>query len=289
MEFTTLLAGCGIEPRNVALCLHKPGNATDRLVLAMLAESGSPHFETYQRTHSRQAEATLKARGVMASFLTRGDGTLTFIGLYHRAGWTDRNAADFDADPAMQALFACFADQRGFVERGIDSRADFDLQPMARLADLHGRLIVADPGARAYMRLSETTPLPVLEITRQADLTPPLPDWRALVLDTATIRALPRAWAETLRHWRGIYLIVDENDGARYVGAAYGTENLLGRWQTHVAGEAGVTRQLALRNPGNFRFSILELLSPTAGIDEVTRIEQGWMERLDTRRFGLNA
>lgn len=289
MEFQILLRGCGIDPRIVALCLHKPSNAQDRLVLAMLADEHSPHFDTYQTTHSRQAEATLKSRAVMASFLTRGDGTLGFIGLYRQAGWSERRAAEFDADATMQAMFACFADHRNFTSRGIDSRAQFTLVPLPDLADLRGRLIVADPGARAYMRLPETTPLTLVEITQTPDLTPPLPDWRVLTLDAATIRGLPRAWADTLRHWRGIYLITDEDDGARYVGSAYGTENLLGRWQTHVAGDAGVTRELARRNPARFRFSILELLSPAAGIEEVTGIEQTWMDRLHTRRFGLNA
>ena len=289
MEFQTLLRGCGMDPADVALCLHKPSAANDRMVLAMLAEEGSAHFESYQRTHSRKAEATLKARGIMASFLTRGDGTLGFIGLYRQAGWRERSAADFDADPAMQAMFACFEDRRGFVDRGIDSRAQFTLEPLPDLAELRGRLIVTDPGARAYMRLTETTSLPVVEITRSPDLTPPMPDWRSLTLQAATIRALPRAWAETLRHWRGIYLITDTADGARYVGAAYGADNLLGRWRAHVAGELGVTRELSRRNPERFVFSVLELLSPAATIDEVTQIEQQWIRRLHTREHGLNS
>ncbi len=289
MEFQTLLNAHAIAPERVALCLHKPGDARERLALIALAEAQAPEFETYQSTHSQQAEASLKARDVMASFVTRSDGTLTFIGLYQQAGWTERSAEEFDADPAMQRLFALFAASRGFVERGIGSRAQFTFTPMTELADLRGRLIVSDPGARAYMRLAETTPLPIVAITPDPDLSPPVPDWRELVIDTATLRALPRRWAEALRHWRGIYLIVDTRDGARYVGSAYGAENFLGRWQAHVAGEVGVTRELSRRNPNDFVFTILDLLSPVASVDEVTRLEQTWMDRLQTRRFGLNA
>ncbi|MBL4559231.1 MAG: hypothetical protein JKP98_25855 [Rhodobacteraceae bacterium] len=36
------------------------------------------------------------------------------------------------------------------------------------------------------------------------------------------LRALPASWAPVLREWRGVYLIVDQTDGARYVGSAYG-------------------------------------------------------------------
>jgi len=82
---------------------------------------------------------------------------------------------------------------------------------------------------------------------------------------------------------------VDEVDGACYVGSAYGTENLLGRCRSHVAGEQGVTRELAHRDPATFRFSILERANPDATPAEVIRLERTWMDRLDTIRYGLNA
>jgi len=104
-----------------------------------------------------------------------------------------------------------------------------------------------------------------------------------------TLNRLPQNWAARLREWRGVYLITDETDGARYVGSAYGQENLLGRWQAHVARDRGVTRDLARRDPVNFRFSILERVSPDMAADEVIALEHDWMDRLHTRRYGLNA
>lgn len=295
MEFRVFLEGAGIDPGGVALCLHKPGGRI-RDAVAMMAETEPDLFDAYQSTHPAIPEATVKARPVMASFLARGNGEQVFLGLYRRDGWTDRPAADLDADPrfrAMQERVGGFRYEDEARRLGIPvqahRRAQFALSPMVELADLRGRLIVRDPGSRAYMRLAETTPLPVVEILRDPDLSPPMPDWRDLALEAAALRSLPARWADRLRHWRGIYLIADEADGARYVGAAYGEENLLGRWRAHVAREVGVTRELSRRNPATFRFSILELLSPAAGIDEVTRLEQSWMLRLHTRRFGLNA
>ncbi len=290
MEFCTLLAAHGLVPTQTALCLHKPGNPHERLALTQMAESEPALFDAYQRTHPRQAEATLKARRIMASFLTRGDGTLVFLGLWRQDGWQDRSPADLFADPDFRTMRERIRDPRlAEATAPAASRASFTLTPMAELAELVGRLIVADPGARAYMRLAETTPLPVLQITPKADLSPPLPDWDTLILDAATLRAIPARWAEVLRHWRGIYLITDTQDGARYVGSAYGEDNLLGRWQAHVAGQTGVTLHLARRNPSNFLFSILELLSPAAPADAVIRAEHGWMRRLHTRQFGLNS
>lgn len=250
-------------------------------------------FEAYQSTHARGPEATLKSRRIMASFLMRSPGELVFVGLYRVNGWTDRSGADLDGDPTFRAMYDLIGDRFSYAAEaartGRPGRSQFDLVPMPDLAGLKGRLVVRDPGSRAYMRLAETTPLDILEIARTPDLSPQMPDWRELALDTPTLRTLPARWAEQLRHWRGIYLIVDQTDGARYVGAAYGEENLLGRWRAHVAREVGVTVQLARRNPADFRFSILELLSPAAPIDEVTRVEQQWMMRLDTRAHGLNS
>ena len=106
--------------------------------------------------------------------------------------------------------------------------------------------------------------------------------------NTAVLRAFPAGWRQTLSQWRGIYLITDATDGARYVGSAYGVENLLGRWQAHVAREVGVTAQLRHRDPVNFSFSILERVSPDMPTADVIALEQTWMTRLHTRTHGLN-
>lgn len=293
MEFQALLTAHGIALREVALCLHKPSTPRVRAALAVLAETAPELFDAYQSTHTATPEATLKSRPIMASFLNRGEGEQVFLGLFRRIGWTDRLGEDLDADPRFQAMHTHLMTPCSYADearrRGIPGRAQFDLQQMAELGDLMGRLIVRDPGTRTFMRLAETTPLPIIEITRIPDLAPTMPPWWELAIDTPRLRTLPIRWAEQLRNWRGIYLITDEHDGARYVGAAYGEENLHGRWRAHIAREVRVTRKLALRNPETFRFSILELLSPAATIEVVTQAEQGWMLRLHTREFGLNA
>ena len=81
---------------------------------------------------------------------------------------------------------------------------------------------------------------------------------------------------------------MDQSDGARYVGSAYGAANLLGRWQQHIAGETGVSARLAPRNTRNFRFSILERVSPDMEAEAVIALEMTWMDRLQTRVYGLN-
>ena len=92
-----------------------------------------------------------------------------------------------------------------------------------------------------------------------------------------------------MSQWRGVYLIHDRSDGKAYVGSAYGEENLLGRWRNHAPTGHGGNKLLRRRDPANFRFSILERVSPDAAPADVVRLEASWKERLHTRSpSGLN-
>lgn len=292
MQFNDLLAIHDLSPNDVALALHKPRSTAERTALCTMIDEDFEAFNAYQSTHSSIAEATLKARALVASFMMAKDGHMTFVGLFANKG----------AQPFAQAgadtrdLFARMTQKLGrgdaqCAEADLDAlqhRLLFDLVRLDAMSELSGRLIVQDPGARTYMRLAERTSLPVVELTRQARMTPPLPDWDALVLMAHDIRHLPHDWRIRLAAWRGVYLIVDRRDGARYVGAAYGSENLFGRWSQHVSGEVGITKELVQRDPAGFQFSILELLSPTAMAEDVIGAERKWMKRIGTVDFGLN-
>jgi hypothetical protein len=91
-----------------------------------------------------------------------------------------------------------------------------------------------------------------------------------------------------LREWRGIYYILDSSDGRGYVGAAYGADNILGRWLNYGISGHGGNKALRKRDPSNFHFSILQRVSPDMPSDDVIRLEHAWKTRLHTREFGLN-
>ena len=130
--------------------------------------------------------------------------------------------------------------------------------------------------------------LPVAAIHDSSDLEQDMPDWDVLVLRWSELSSLPTSWAVRLGEWRGIYLIVDESDGRGYVGSAYGTNNLLGRWLVYASTGHGGNRALRRRNPKNFRFSILQRVSPDMDAEDVIELENKWKFRLHTREFGLN-
>ncbi len=91
-----------------------------------------------------------------------------------------------------------------------------------------------------------------------------------------------------MAQWRGIYLVTDTTDVGRYVGSAYGQQNIIGRRQQHVAGEYGITRELHPRLTAGFQFSIHDLLHHDTPEEKVIRREHSWMDRLLTRTWSLN-
>lgn len=114
------------------------------------------------------------------------------------------------------------------------------------------------------------------------------PEWHEIVLSWEELKALPTPWKAKLSEWRGVYFILDQSDGKGYVGSAYGSENILGRWSGYAAGGHGGNSELRKREPRDFRFSILERVSPDMAAADVIRIEDSWKRRLHTRVFGLN-
>jgi hypothetical protein len=129
----------------------------------------------------------------------------------------------------------------------------------------------------------------VKAILEESALDKGMPRWDELILTWEELAHLPRSWVHVLKHWRGVYFIVDAVDGKGYVGSAYGDENLHHRWKNYADSGDGGNSRLRNRAPDEFVFSILELVSPTMKKEDVIQLESSWKARLHTREFGLNA
>lgn len=291
MRFSMLLNEAGIAAQDVTLVLHNTTLEPLRAQLPWMARHRPELFAAYQAVHNDQASATLAKRPLVASFAPSSGGQRLFLGLFSVAACDLHPRAEIYADPRYRELEQDFGATDTAPDRNIAKEGEqrlFDLQPDHRLSDYAGRIEVATPEGRTYARHADTTDLEITALHAHPANDPPMPDWRNLVLTTARLRHLPQPWSDRLRNWRGIYLIIDKTDGQRYIGAAYGQDNLLGRWQAHIAADRGIATRLRQRNPQNFCFSILELTSPTAPPDYVIALESGWKSRLHTRECGLN-
>lgn len=178
MEFAKLLDAEGIPPATAALAMHRPAQATTRNALLDMAASEPALFDLYQSTHARMPEATLRKRGLMASFIVRGEGEAVFLGLYAAYVSVEKaTVADLKAHGFAALMDRLNAAQRHKTETlvKLEGRAIFYLERQDQMDNLVGRVIVALPGGRTYMRLAETTPLEVLELRRTRQITPPIP------------------------------------------------------------------------------------------------------------------
>ena len=164
---------------------------------------------------------------------------------------------------------------------------ELDIRPFR--ADWKGKLVVNWPPAREWCRNAHTTEIPIHAILEDSVLDGMMPEWSAIDLSWAELSQLPAKWREALKQWRGIYFIFDEFDGKGYVGSAYGANNLDTRWQEYAATGHGGNKLLINRDENNFRFTILQRVSPDMDADEVIRLEASWKNRLHTRApWGLN-
>lgn len=291
LTFNDLLRAKGVKPADVTLLLHMTSRQPLRDMMPHLAANRRDLFEAYQAVHNDQATATLRNRPMMASFLPLPGGRMLFEGLYRIASADLRPTSEVYGDPAYDELardWGAADTSPGSSRAARGEIVRFSFVADDRLVDLRGRVVIENPKGRAYARVAAQTEALVRAVLEEPAFDPPPPDWRDMVIPATFLRALPQRWAERLGQWRGVYLIVDEIDGARYVGSAYGEENLLGRWRAHVAGDRGVTAELQHRDPVGFRFSVLDLVGPAAPPAEVIAVEQAWKRRLDTVRFGLN-
>ena len=152
-------------------------------------------------------------------------------------------------------------------------RFDLDLTDM--YAQWKGKLIVRwPPPERSWWRRAHRNEMPVLAILEDSALDAAMPRWDEMVLTWEQLGVLPKRWKSVLSQWRAIYYIFDLSDGKGYVGSAYSDRG---------------NSLLRKRDPQNFRFTILQRVSPDMDADDVIRLENTWKNRLHTRApSGLN-
>jgi len=287
MEFSDLLLKEGISPKEVMVLRHRPTARKLRAVLPWLAVENHKAYNAYQQMQGPRVEkAMLKAKSV-ASFIGHEPGKALFIGLYNV-----RKATPLSHEDVWK--------RRAYVELvkkyGMNGMADkcatvlwFDLVRTDFFSDWQGKLVVSWPGKElSWWRWADRNKFLVHSIAEESLLDHGIPEWNQLTLTWDQLGVLPRTWRDELSRWRGIYLILDESDGKSYVGAAYGTENLLGRWLNYAKTGHGGNKKLKGRDAAKFRFSVLQVLPHDMDENEVQFIEKTWKDRLHTREFGLN-
>ncbi len=288
LVFGDLLIKCGLTPADVNVIRHRT-EISLRSRFPWIASEKPELFEYYQSTQSPTRERMLERRSYLASFVGLENGETIFVGVYRKRSATRLSKKDFEADERFQRLSAL-----GCLSYPEEERLYFDFEELEDFRIYKGRLFIGwGEGHRSFIQVPDRQKFPITRLSAENELVAELSHPGELMLSVADIRELPMTWRVRISQWRGIYLITDISDGARYVGAAYGSDNLWQRWSEYSISGHGGDVLLKTRDAANFRFSVLQLLSPTEEIDSVLAAEAGWKRRLLTRRadweFGLNA
>lgn len=262
--FNDILRLEGLDPKTVRLVRH--GDA--RVSLYEAWRKDPQLLEGYQTIQSRNV---FKAGDKLASFVVTPHPRreTLFVGLF--LVLDVGRAAPGTTDPVLGH------DVTGFYEYEI-TRSD-------ELAEYVGRLTIDWGRAfRTWVQQATARPKPVLSITDQIE--PPFPGFDTFWCDIDSLDDMYLSWKEVLRHVKGVYLLVDEETGARYVGSATGDDSLWGRFREYA--ETGHGGNIELRRLGRrrYRASVLQIGSFDG---EILEAESAWKTKLMTRQFGLNA
>lgn len=288
LDFNDLLTKAHINPAEVLVMRHRPREQELRRVFAWIAGDRSDLFRAYQAFQFSRAEKALSRARFLASFIGLISARALFVTFYDVKSAHTVTPDEFWAIPENVELSRL--GMTGWPKEDATRNALwFDLRPVETFQRLSGRLEIEwTGGERSWFRWAGKNNFRLSAIHETSVLDRNMPDWDRLVLHWRELAALPPAWRARLAEWRGIYFIVDHSDGKGYVGSAYGADNILGRWLEYGRTGHGGNAQLRRRDPDNFRFSILQRVSPDTNAEAVIALENSWKERLQTRALGLN-
>ncbi|MBV9063611.1 MAG: GIY-YIG nuclease family protein, partial [Alphaproteobacteria bacterium] len=257
MQFNDLLRLSNIDPAEVLVMRHRPTEPSLREQFFRIAMNEPHLFRAYQSSHFERAEKQLAQAQYLASFVGQSPGKATFIALSRNASSRSINLEEYWSIPENKEL-------RAYGMKGFDgirpSVLWFDLADTEFYPEWRGRLIVnwGEGGERSWSRWAIDNTFNIEAIRETIYVEEPVPDWREVMVRWNELKSLWPTWRAALSQWRGIYHILDESDGKGYVGSAYGTDNIVGRWTTYADGTGdGGNKKLRGRDPAKFVFSIL--------------------------------
>ena len=169
---------------------------------------------------------------------------------------------------------------------------DYSLQLDDRFADYEGRLVIDwGPGIRSWCQRAHLQDKPILEIRRTV-LDVEWPGYMNLLITEKEVMELAPNWQAKLSAANGVYLLTCTEAGEQYVGAAFGAEGFLGRWQNYASDSHGgnkLLKERLKRTRAPLQISVLEVFGSATTEEEAYGAESRWKRALGSRAHGLNA
>ena len=236
-------------------------------------------FDIYQAEQSKDKKLFHNC-DVIISFISLENNLAEFIGVYAVKGYRDFTKKDLSKMPAYMRE----PHKNGKI------RLFYELEELKEFQSLKSRLIVQWKSTRGWVQGKD---LDVYEILPPVKVIA-FPGYQDVVLnyhDLKSIFSNPRAhkdWKAALEANAGIYRIVDMSSGEIYIGSAYGSEGLWGRWLNYAKNGHGGNKLLKPRDPNNFQWSVVRTVSRSMSERDVIKIEALEKLKHGSRVHGLN-
>jgi len=273
ITFNTVLEAEGIDPRDVHLARHQVAGPEYKFTPYQLwrrdLRDDTALLDKYQ---SIQSTAQFPIGKLLAGFVRTPSNKTLFVGLYavNGKGVTDEGEKDPCSDLPVAGL------------------ARYDMSRDDRLKDMQGRLVVDwGKGYIAWHQLAGKNDKRVIELLRDREDDEPFPGYLNFCYQLSELRYLRPNWKLRLAEDRGVYVLTSLYNREHYVGSATGQGGFLERWGQHakVGGDAVGFKE---RIPSDYQASVLQVATGFETENEILKIEQTWMKKLQSRSMGIN-
>lgn len=288
LTLSHILAELDVAEDKTIVMRHAPG-ARDLRAFMGIVRRRQDLLDAYQRTQFSRAETPMTRADWLVSCAGEEPHKALFVGVFRIIGFESVNVQEQFALPEVQEVHRLVPGPKGWRDNVPETVLRFDLHELDATKDYSARLVLKWGGMLAWWKWAHRNRFEIVGLRSQAEIDPPVPDWRGWVIPWAELAALPRRSEEALSQWRGIYHIFDTASNKGYVGSAGGAENILGRWRNYSVDGHGGNMGLRGVEAGTLVFSILERTSPDLPLLDLVQLESSWKDRLMTRRpHGLN-
>lgn len=236
-------------------------------------------FDLFQ-SEQNKAKKVFKNCDVIVSFVGIENNQAELYGVYKVSGYRDCTKKDLLKTNDIVSN----------LKRIAKNLIIYDLEEIKEFEDLRQRLIVQWKSTRGWVQgkdLDIYELLPPVKVT----LFPGYQDVLLTYTELQHIYENPRAhkdWKAALQANAGIYRIVDMLSGEIYIGSAYGSDGLWGRWANYAKNGHGGNKLLKNRDPNNFQWSVVRTISRSMSEHDVIKIESLEKLKHGSRVHGLN-
>ena len=270
-----IAAGLDVEPNDIKLVKH----VNHELYIPIGEIIKKNKFNQFQSEQNR-AKKVFNDCKIIVSFVGMANNQAELYGVYKVRG--NRDFTENDYRKSKRILTRDIKNLRKMIWYKLDEIEEF--------SNLRQRLIVQWKSTRGWVQKKD---LDIYEILPPVKVIP-FPGYQDVLLSFEDLKHIynnPRAhkdWKAALEANAGIYRIVDMTSGEIYIGSAYGSEGVWGRWSIYAKNGHGGNKLLKPRDPNDFQWSIVRTVSRSMSERDVIKIESFEKLKHGSRVHGLN-